>query len=159
MCTVLQKNIPSVSMTLASIIIFLFLQSMSFFSFCPLNPLSIPLLSILITCLLLYFSSISFFCHLFSYWSFVFFHPHKYLHVREPIVEVACTDRPMLPVTSDTHNILSASSGCVIIDSFSDVDLSSYYSVLLVLIAIFACVKFDYCRSLCYVCSIACLHV
>ena len=75
-------------------------------------------------------------------------------------MEAACADKPMLPVTSDAHAILSTEFG--ICSNHHVSLLTQIHPIITCIFCIngyFACEKFDACRSLCYACSIVCLHV
>ena len=155
MYSFLQGYIPSVSMTSTSVNFFFFFCPFPFFL------LTLNLLSILIAysllCFLLEFSLSA----IFPLIDLLHCFPSIELSACQgKIVEAACTDKSMLPVTSDAHNSLSVKFRTC---SNHQVSFLTWIHPVIpstsCINGCFACVKFDCCRSLCYVASIACLHV
>ena len=120
----LQENIPSVSMTSAFIIIFLFSLSISFL-------LSVPYIFFL-SLFFQFLLPVSFYAFpkFFLLTPVAFFSDHINICVSgNQLWKLHAQIRPMLQVTSDAYNLLSASSGCVLLVRF----LLWYGSILLLI--------------------------
>ena len=150
-------GVHSISFNDLKICKFIFLLFCSFpFFFQALNLLSIPLLSILIVYSLLSFLleiSLSIIFLLIDLLQFIFSIHNTVCMSGNQLWEAACADKPMLPVTSDAHDILSTLFGMCSNHQVSL--LTQIYPIIACTFCIngyFACDKFDGC-------SIACLHV